>query len=393
MTTSEEMRSHWSLDPTIHHLNHGSFGACPTAVLAKQHAFRTEMERNAMQFLTRDLERYLDEARAELSRFLGATEAGLAFVPNATAGVNAVVRAAPLSPGDELLVTNHGYAACRNAVDFIAERRGAHVVVADVPFPPSNPDEIVEAIIEAATPRTRLALIDHVTSPTGLVWPIAAIVRRLAERGIDTLVDGAHAPGMVPLDIAQIDAAYYVGNCHKWLCAPKGAGFLWVRSDRIESIRPHVISHGATSQRRDRSRFWAEFDWTGTVDPSPYLCIPEAIRIVGGFVPGGWREIRQRNHALAWSAREVVAAALGSSLHTPEAMIGSMVAIPLPETRAGNRVMGLQDYVLKTARIEIPVISWAGRAEGLLRYSAQLYNAPDEYAVLADALRDAHVDA
>ncbi len=386
MTPRSPFASHWSLDPNTHHLNHGSFGACPTEVLAKQQAFREQMERNAMQFLVRDLERLLDDARAQLAQFLGATEAGLAFVPNATTGVNAVVRSVPLSAGDEVLVTNHGYAACRNAVDFSAALRGARVIVAEVPFPPTSNDEIVEAIILAATPKTSLALIDHVTSPTGLVWPIADIVDRLAERGVDTVVDGAHAAGMLPLDISRIGAAYYVGNCHKWLCAPKGAGFLWVRGDRIDKVRPHVISHGATSQRRDRSRFLAEFDWTGTLDPSPYLCVPESIRLVGGMVPGGWPEVMKRNREVAWSARQAVASALGVAVSTPKAMVGAMVAFPLPPA-APDRGPDLQGQLLKSARLEVPVMPWAGRPEGILRYSVQLYNAAAEYAVLAEALR------
>lgn len=392
-TPPSPLGTHWSLDPETHHLNHGSFGACPTAVLAKQQEFRAAMERNAMQFLVRDLERNLDAARAALATFIGAHEAGLAFIPNTTTGVNAIVRAAPLSPGDDVLVTNHSYAACRNAVDFVAAQRGARVIVADVPFPPSTVDDVVEAIVSAATPRTRLALIDHVTSPTGLVWPIATIVRRLAELGVDTIVDGAHAPGMIALDLAHIGAAYYIGNCHKWMCAPKGAAFLSVRSDRVAQVRPTVISHGATSQRTDRSRYLVEFDWTGTFDPSPYLCVPEAIRVVGGFVPGGWPEIMRRNHELAWSVRHVVAAALPCSLLTPESMIGAMVAFPLPPARPRSSTTGLQQCLLATARLEVPVMPWAGRDEGILRYSAHLYNSPEEYNVLANALRAAYATA
>lgn len=380
-----QLRHHWSLDPETHHLNHGSFGACPTAVLAKQQELRAEMERNAMQFLVRDLERRLDEARADLAAFLGATASGLAFVPNATTGVNAIARSIALSPGDEILVTNHGYAACRNAIDFVAARRGARVVVADVPFPPTDSEQVVDAIVGAATARTRVALVDHITSPTGLVWPIASIVGRLAERGIDTIVDGAHAPGMVSLHIAQIGAAYYVGNCHKWLCAPKGAGFLWVRGDRIDQVRPHVISHGATSKRPDRFR--AEFDWTGTFDPSPYLCVPDAIRTVGSLVPGGWPEILKRNHDLAWSAGQRIAAAIGWPLPTPETMIGAMVAFPLPVPPPGIAAVGLQDRLRESARLEVPVMPWGERPEGLIRFSAHLYNSDEEYDILARALK------
>lgn len=381
----------WALDPELVFLNHGSFGACPRVVLEAQHRVRTRMERQPVQFFVRDLEGLLDAARGELADFLHVPTEDLAWVPNATSGVNAVLRSLCLDPGDELLTTDHEYNACRNALDFVADRAGARVVVAPVPFPLAGPDQVLEAILERAGDRTRLALIDHVTSQTGLVLPIEQIVRALAERGIDTLVDGAHGPGMLDLRLDEIGAAYYTGNCHKWLCSPKGAGFLYVRPDRQRDIRPVSISHGANSPRQDRSRFLQEFDWVGTDDPSPMLCVPAALRFMGDLMPGGWPALRAHNRALILDGRRALAEALGISLPCPDAMIGSLAALPLPDgslepPKSAMYADPLQDELLRRWRIEVPVIPWPHVPHRLVRISAQAYNNPGQYRLLAEAL-------
>src|SRR5216117_1947062 len=258
------MRENWLLDPNITFLNHGSFGATPIAILAKQDEFRTRLEREPVRFMVRELEPLLDAARNSVAEFVGAAAEDIAFVPNATAGVNAVLRSLDLDRHDELLVTTHEYNASRNALDHACALAGAKIVVADVPFPIAAPDIVIERVLEKVTDRTRLLLIDHITSQTALILPIERIIAELRARGIDTLVDGAHAPGMIPLELRTLGAAYYTGNFHKWVCAPKGAGFLYVARNRRASIRPTIISHGANATRTDRSRFLLEFDWTGT---------------------------------------------------------------------------------------------------------------------------------
>jgi len=374
-----EFKSHWLLEPDIAYLNHGSFGATPIAVLTAQDELRTQLEREPVRFLVRELEPLLDAARSELADFLGADAAGLAFVPNATAGVNAVLRSLDLDQHDELVVTSQEYNACRNAIDYAAQLAGAKVVVVDIPFPIGNADEVVERVLAAVTGRTRLVLIDHVTSQTALIFPIERIVRELDARRIDALVDGAHAPGMIPLDLRSLGAAYYAGNLHKWICAPKGAGFLHVRENRRAGVRPVVISHGANATRTDRSRFLLEFDWTGTYDPSAWLAVSAALRFLPSLVDGGWPEVMRRNRELALRARDLLCRRLAIPPPAPDDMIGSMASLPLPD---GNG-QALQDKLLFDYRIEVPIMPWP---HPLLRVSAQLYNRPEEYERLAEAL-------
>jgi isopenicillin-N epimerase len=386
------LAAHWSLDPTIVFLNHGSFGACPRAVQEAQAELRARLERDPVQFFLRELAPRVADATSALAGFVGCDPEDMVFVPNVTTAVNAVVRSLRFGPGDELLTTDHAYPACRNALAWVAERSGARLVIAPVPFPLTSAAESEAAILAAATPRTRLALLDHVSSPTGLVFPIGRLIRALAERGIDTLVDGAHAPGMLPLDLRALGAAYYTGNCHKWLCAPKGAGFLHVRRDRQDGIVPATISHGWTSSRPDPARFKLLFGWTGTSDPTPALCVPDALRVVGGLLPGGWPEVMARNHALALLGRDRLCAALGVSPPAPDDMLGSLAAVPLPDGLCPGDPIGpialdpLGEALWAQDRIEVPVFLWPAPPRKLIRISAQLYNTAAQVDQLTQAL-------
>ncbi len=389
-----ELKKFWPLDPKVVFLNHGSFGSCPLPVLEFQRGLCDRLERQPVQFLVRELEPLLDQARAALAQFTGARPEDLVFVPNATSGVNTVLRSLTFAPGDELLVTDQEYNACRNALEFVAARAGAKVVVARVPFPFQSTGQLEEAIMSRVTSRTKLALIDHVTSQTGIILPVERLVSQLAARGVDTLVDGAHGPGMAPLRLEQLGAAYYTGNCHKWLCAPKSAGFLHVRPDRQSWIHPLTISHGLTSPRKDRSLFLIEFGWTGTLDFSACLSVPEVLRFMEGLVPGGWTEIMARNHALALEGRKLLCQTLEIDPPCPEESIGSMASVPLPDVRETERaspplyIDPLQDQLLARYSIEVPVIPWPGFPKRLLRISAQLYNSREQWELLAGALRE-----
>jgi isopenicillin-N epimerase len=384
---------HWRLDPAVTFLNHGSFGACPGAVLDVQREWQDRMEAEPVRFLARELDGHLAASRAALAGFVGADPDDLAFVTNATGAVNAVVRSLSFAEGDEILTTDHEYNAVINVLRHVAVRDGARVVLARLPFPGTSTDDAVERIVGAASPRTRLAVISHVTSPTALVLPIERIVPALAERGIDTLVDGAHAPGMLLLDLDGLGAAYYAGNLHKWVCAPKGAAFVHVRRDRQPGVRPGTISHGANSPLGAQTRFRLEFDWQGTLDPSAWLSVPAALTFVGGLVERGWPGVMAQTHALALEARDALAAVLGGDGGgTPDGMLGSMTAVTMPpDGPLGGPAMAdqsspldadpLQSILFDRFGIELPIVGWPVPAveatepiRRVLRVSAALYN-------------------
>jgi isopenicillin-N epimerase len=397
----ERLRSLWPLDPTVAHLNHGSFGACPSPVLATQTAWRDRMERWPVAFLARELEGELDRARVALAGFLGADPDGLAFVHNATTGVATVLASLRFSPGDELLTTDHEYNATLNALRATARRDGATVTVVPLPFPVDDPGVVIERVLDAVSPRTRLVLLSHVTSPTALVMPVEALVRELDARGIDTLVDGAHAPGMLPLDLDRLGAAYYTGNAHKWLCAPKGAAFLHVRADRRAAIHPLVTSHGANAERADRSRFRLEFDWTGTDDPSARLSIPSALETMGSLLDGGWTELMALDRTIAHAGRRSLAEALDIDLSAErDAPRATMTVLPLPWSAADDDAVRGLEAALARERIDVPLIRWpvaaaldpgAAPRALLLRLSGQVYVRAADIERLAALLRDERV--
>lgn len=383
-------RKYWALAPKTVFLNHGSFGACPKAVLDVQAEFIRRMETEPIEFLWRRYEEPLDEARNALSKFVGARAKDLVFVPNATTAVNAVVRSLDLRPGDEVLTTAHDYNACRNVLVEAARRARAKMVVAEVPFPVRNPDELVEAIMQAVTRRTRLAMLDHVSSHTALIFPIQRIIRELEARGVDTLVDGAHAPGMLPVNVRKLQPAYYTGNLHKWVCAPKGAAFLWVREDKQAGVQPAVISHGNNQTRPGHTRFQDRFDWMGTTDPSAKFSVPAAINFVTNLLPGGWSEMRWRNHELVVQARRILCKRLGTEPLCPENMLGSMATVRLPDPFQGRPVKGRfeieQVQLYREFGVEVPFLRIGPAEERYIRVSAQLYNTLDDYEYLASAL-------
>ena len=348
------------------------------------------MEAEPVQFLWRRYEERLEPSRRSVAKFVGSRPQDLVFVTNATSGVNAVVRSLKLRPGDEILTTNQDYNACHNVLVETARRAGAKLVVAQVPYPLGSAEEVLEAVLHAATGRTRLAMLDHVTSNTGLVFPVERLVRELEARGVETLVDGAHAPGMLPLNLARLGASYYTANLHKWPCAPKGTAFLWVREDKQKLVQPAVVSHGNNTPRPGYSSFQDRFDWAGTFDPTAWFCAGEALRWLGQLLPGGWRELRERNHHLAVNARRLLCDSLGVAAPCPEQMLGSMATLPLPERFQGvprsEKIDLEQQRIYDRFRIEVPFIRMGRPERRFFRVSAHIYNTLPEYEYLAIAL-------
>ena len=378
----QSLRRAFRLEPGVDFLNHGSFGAPPLAVLAAAERWRSQMEANPDGFLREVLPPALRAAAAEVARFLHGEPTDLVFVENATSAINVVLRSVGFKPGEEVLINSQSYRAVRQAVRFACDRSGAKSVEPRVPVPVGDAAQLVAAFAAALSPRTRLVIVDHISSPTGVIWPVAEIIALARSRGAQVLVDGAHAPGQLELDVPALGADWYAGNCHKWLFAPRGCGFLWSRRAAQAELHPLSISHAYGAG------FTAEFDWTGTRDFSAWLSAGAGIRFLEEL---GIAAARRYCHALVIAAAEKMAHAWGEPLAGPAAMHGSMMAIRLPPRwqRAATRenAAQLQSLLLREHRIVVAIMA----IEGALwaRISAQVYNdAADYQRLLEIGLRD-----
>jgi isopenicillin-N epimerase len=371
------IRGEWTLEDGMAFLNHGSFGACPRVVLGAQHALRARMEAQPVRFLVDELPALMRASADHLAALVGARGGDLAWVDNATTGANAVVGSMRLGEGDEIVSSTHVYGAVHKTLLHYAVPHGARVVLADVPFPIDGPDAVVDACAAVIGPRTKLVVVDHVTSFSGLVWPIERVVALCRERGVPVLVDAAHAPGQVPMDLDRVGADYTVGNCHKWLFAPKGCAFLHVREDRQDAIHPTVISHGYGRG------FLEEFDWVGTKDPSPWLALPAAIEFVESL---GIDAMRAYQRDLCEQAVAMLRDRVGLDVPAPASMRAAMATLPHPWSREGTDAEGkvFHDTLWARDRVEVPCFAWGGRT--WFRISAQVYGDLAEHERLADAL-------
>jgi isopenicillin-N epimerase len=394
---------HWQLDPSLVFLNHGSFGACPRAVLDAQRRYRDQMEAEPIAFFVKHSDGLLDAARASLATFLHCRTDDLVYVPNATFAVATVLTCIEplLKPGDRLLTNSHEYPACQHNLRRTAQRTGTIIDSADLPFPVQDPAEITQRILDQVTPRTKLALLSAVTSPTGLALPIRDLVPELERRGVMVLLDAAHAPGMLPdFDLDALGASFSTANNHKWLCTPKGSAFLHVRADRQSHIRPLILSNFAERGKPNRPQFITDFDFIGTADYTPYFTTKDAIDFMPTIIPGGWPEVMRRNHDLVLRGRDILCRALNVEPPAPDSMIGCISSILLPRhdperairlaARPSTYHDALQDILLHEHKIQVPLWSVPGTPPGatrLIRISAQLYNSIAQYEYLAECLR------
>ena len=381
---------HWDLPPDLVFLNHGSFGLAPRELLEWRFALLQEIERDPVAFLVEELPQRLQQARSVLGQLVGAQPAQLAFVPSTTYGLNELmVGLAPLlPPGSEIVLSDHGYNATANLVAHAAQQQGWTLRTVPLPLPLEDPLQVVQAFREALSSATRLLLVDHITSPTALVLPIAHLVQLAREHGALVILDGAHGPGSVPLDLDSLQPDAYVGNLHKWLCCPRGSAFLWVREPLHHQLRPLVISHGANAPAHPEiSRFHQEHDWIGTFDPTPWLALPQALQLLAQGESNGLAALMNRHHGLALEAQADLLDGLGETPIAAGEFQAAMVALPLPPVHQLDGV-ALQQQ-LKQRGIQVPVIPLrpdCRDALQFLRVSCFIYNNLSDIQALAAAL-------
>jgi isopenicillin-N epimerase len=385
-----EMSKHWKLNEKTVFLNHGSYGATPTIVLNEQKRWQLLLEKDPVKFFEDIAPKALIESRKAIANLMNCDYEDLALIENATSGVNIILRSLKFDEGDEIIVPNHAYQACRNTIDYVAEKSGAVVVTCDIPFPIQGNQIIIDNIMKCVTENTKLAMIDTVTSPTGLLMPFEELVGLLESKGVNVLLDAAHGIGMIPLDIEKIGASYTTSNCHKWLCAPKGSAFLHVRKDLQSLIHPLTISHGMTAPLGDSTRFRHEFDWTGTRDVSAWCALPFVIDEFSKLVGMNWNEIMTHNRKLVIKGRNIICEKLSIIPPCPENMISSIATIKISSKQVSitdlYEIDPLHEKLLEDYNIQVPVWSWPNPQGRYIRISAQIYNNEDEYKYLANIL-------
>lgn len=379
--------SHWQLDRETVFLNHGSFGSCPRFVLDFQTELRQRLESQPLRFMMRELESAYYSSKKSLADFLNVDNNDLVFVRNATEGVNTVLNSILWNRDDRVLITNHIYPACLNAVLYYSSKYGFEVDEVQVPFPVRHKDEITNSVLKGIKADTRLLILDHITSCSSMVFPVSEIAKKLQDTQIEILIDGAHAPGSIPLNIEDTGVHYYTGNCHKWLCAPKGAAFLWVDPELQYSIFPLSIS--MINSRSDE--FQDRFYWTGTQDPTAFLCIPAAIQAMQQIADTDFQQIMEQNKKLNLEAARIISDTLRIPLPCPEDLVSSMTSFPLPDLSFKTEVHApdpLQEILYRDYHIEVPVMMLGNSGQRLLRISCQLYNHISQYEYLANALAE-----
>ncbi len=378
------------IDPRSIALNHGSFGAVPLEIVNYQFSLIKRMESLTTKFFTRELPSLLEESLHVLTDFINAPYENTVFIKNATSAVNAVLNSIPFKKNDEIVTTNLIYASCRKTLEHISACKGVVVRQAEIPFPAHSDQKIFDTIMALVNNKTKLIFIDHISSETATVMPVEKIIEEASKAGIDTFIDGAHAPGMIPLDIKKLNPTYYTGNCHKWLYTPKGSAFMYVKSEKIDQMTPPVISNNFREGKSGVERFRNSFDWSATMDYSSFVCVGRTIKYLENEVEGGWREIMKRNHQLVISGRNTLSEILDTKNCIPDEMTGSMVTIKLGSKAVTDKKTGLdvlQIELLDRYNVEALITTLYPTNERILRISAALYNNRADYETLLDKLK------
>ena len=381
MDSLTPLKSLFMLNPEITFLNHGSFGAVPQSVFDVYQNWQREMEMQPVEFLGRAVHTYLAAARDEIGQFLGTAKENLVFVPNATHGINIVARSLHLSPGDEILTTDHEYGAMDRTWRFLCQTNDAVYRHHSVTLPVDDPDVLVDELLADVNDRTRVIFLSHISSPTSILFPVGEICRRARKLGILSIIDGAHAPGQIRLDLDAIQPDFYTGNFHKWLCAPKGSAFLYASPEMQPLIEPLVVSWGYEAEIPGHSTFQDYLEWTGTQDFSAYLSVPAAINFQE---QNQWESVQQGCHAMAaetWQHWAEISKL--PQLVASEKWFAQMVTLPVPDKYPAAE---LKTRLMDDYKIEIPVIEWGNRQ--FLRLSVQAYNTQQDLDTLVQALVD-----
>ena len=381
MTQLTNLKSQFLLDPDVIFLNHGSFGATPKPVFDVYQEWQRRLERQPVLFLGREIGDLLAEARHALGDYLHTPADDLVYIPNATYGVNVVARSLDLQPGDEVLTTDHEYGACLNAWEFACQQTDAILRQQHISLPVQSFDDIVEQFWQGVTPRTKVIFLSHITSATAVTFPISAICAKAHEAGILTVVDGAHAPGQIPLDLPAIGADFYTGNCHKWLMSAKGAAFLYARPEVQHLIKPLVVSWGSPPNKSQDygSYFLDALQWTGTNDPAAYLSVPAAIEFQQA---NNWTDVQQSCHELACGFAMQLSERTGLAPLYPihREFFTQLILADLPPVDG----QWLKQHLYDDYRIEVPITDWNGRC--FVRVSVQAYNDQHDLDILYQAL-------
>lgn len=383
---------HWNHDKNIVFLNHGSFGSCPNAILDLQTQIRTRTELDPIRELVSNFESNYNENKIALAQFVSCNPNDLVLMKNTTSGANTILNSLTFNEGDEILTHSHAYGACINVLKHYAEKKNCKLVIAEIPFPISSEDEIFTAILNLVSTKTKFVLLDHVTSATGIIFPVEKLTKEIESRGIEVLIDGAHAPGMIDLNIDSLGASYYIGNCHKWVCSPRGSALLHVRKDKQSKIHPLQISHYNDLHEGTDAHWSAQFVWPGTDDYSTYLLLKDSIHYMENIF-GSWEALRKQNRTLCLEARKMICEKLNIEIPTPDSMIGHLASMPVQYNAKApdkffNMNTSLKLQLMDEYKIQIPVFYFDKKnPKLLLRISVQAYNSMEQFEYLSECMR------